>query len=281
MKSTSPAFIISSLRRARILDDGGIGGFQPPRAEAELGILLAHACELFGLLLVALLFAVALEPAVLADQRVGHENQRNQRERRAHEATGRALFGLGGGGLPSRRRRGRRAARGSSRGRGTGRLIGQGTCSKTPVAAMDKPIPPADTRCQLVLTTLPSRDAAQAIARTLVEERMAACVQIVDGLLSIYRWEGRIDESAECQLVAKTTPAAAPALDRAAADAASVRRSGDPQPGRDGKRRLRRVAAGRNARLTRPAAVNSHSQSPTPKPWKQVGSWTLDVDGLE
>ena len=77
---------------------------------------------------------------------------------------------------------------------------------------MDKPIPPVDTRCQLVLTTLPSRDAAQAIARTLVEERMAACVQIVDGLRSIYRWEGRIDESAECQLVAKTTPAAAPAL---------------------------------------------------------------------
>ena len=77
---------------------------------------------------------------------------------------------------------------------------------------MDKPIPSADTRCHVVLTTLPSRDAAQAIARTLVEERLAACVQLVDGLLSIYRWEGRIDESAECQLVAKTTPAAVAAL---------------------------------------------------------------------
>lgn len=77
---------------------------------------------------------------------------------------------------------------------------------------MDKPIPSADTRCHLVFTTLPSRDAAQAIARTLVEERLAACVQLVDGLLSIYRWQGRIDESAECQLVAKTIPAAAPAL---------------------------------------------------------------------
>ena len=77
---------------------------------------------------------------------------------------------------------------------------------------MDKPIPSADARCRLVLTTLPARDAAQAIARTLVEERLAACVQLVDGLLSIYRWEGRIDESAECQLVAKTTPAAAAAL---------------------------------------------------------------------
>jgi periplasmic divalent cation tolerance protein len=77
---------------------------------------------------------------------------------------------------------------------------------------MDKPIPSVDPRCHLVLTTLPSRDAAQAIARTVVEERLAACVQVVDGLLSIYRWQGRIDESAECQLVAKTTPAAAPAL---------------------------------------------------------------------
>jgi periplasmic divalent cation tolerance protein len=77
---------------------------------------------------------------------------------------------------------------------------------------MDKPIPLDDAPCRLVLTTLPSRDAAHAIARTLVEERLAACVQLVDGLVSIYRWEGRIDESAECQLVAKTTPATAATL---------------------------------------------------------------------
>jgi periplasmic divalent cation tolerance protein len=77
---------------------------------------------------------------------------------------------------------------------------------------MDKPISTADARCHLVLTTLPTRDAAQTIGRTLVEERLAACVQLVDGLLSIYRWQGRIDESAECQLVAKTTPAAVSAL---------------------------------------------------------------------
>ena len=77
---------------------------------------------------------------------------------------------------------------------------------------MDKPIPHAEGRCVILLTTLPNRAAAQAIARTLVEERVAACVQLVDGLLSIYRWEGRIDETAECQLVAKTTPAAIGAL---------------------------------------------------------------------
>jgi len=77
---------------------------------------------------------------------------------------------------------------------------------------MDKPIPPEATRCHVVLTTLPSREAAETIARALVESRLAACVQLVDGLRSIYRWDGRIDESAEVQLIAKTTPAAAPAL---------------------------------------------------------------------
>jgi periplasmic divalent cation tolerance protein len=77
---------------------------------------------------------------------------------------------------------------------------------------MDKPIPHADTRCALVLTTLPNRDAALTLGRALVDDRLAACVQIVDGLHSIYRWEGRIDESAECQLVAKTTPEAEAAL---------------------------------------------------------------------
>jgi len=77
---------------------------------------------------------------------------------------------------------------------------------------MDKPIPKVDTRCHIVLTTLPSGEAAQAIARTLVEERRAACVQLLDGLRSIYRWDGRIDESAECQLVAKAPADASPAL---------------------------------------------------------------------
>jgi periplasmic divalent cation tolerance protein len=77
---------------------------------------------------------------------------------------------------------------------------------------MDKPIPPADARCHVVLTTLPSREAALPIARALVEERLAACVQLIDGLRSIYRWEGRLDESAECQLVAKAPAAISPAL---------------------------------------------------------------------
>lgn len=77
---------------------------------------------------------------------------------------------------------------------------------------MDKPIRAHATSCHVVLTTLPSRDAAETIARALVDARLAACVQLIDGLRSIYRWQGRIEESAEVQLIAKTTPAASAAL---------------------------------------------------------------------
>ena len=77
---------------------------------------------------------------------------------------------------------------------------------------MDKPIRNDEKACTLVLTTLPDRDAALSLARALIDARLAACVQVVDGLTSIYRWEGRIEENAECQLVAKTTPALAAAL---------------------------------------------------------------------
>jgi periplasmic divalent cation tolerance protein len=77
---------------------------------------------------------------------------------------------------------------------------------------MDKPIRSNETRCHIVLTTLPSREAAETIARTLIEARLAACVQLIDGLRSIYRWRGRVEESAEVQLIAKTTPDASTAL---------------------------------------------------------------------
>jgi periplasmic divalent cation tolerance protein len=69
---------------------------------------------------------------------------------------------------------------------------------------MDKPIPPADTRCHVVLTTLPSREAALPIARTLVEERLAACGNILPGVTSIYRWKGKIETAGECLVLLKT-----------------------------------------------------------------------------
>jgi periplasmic divalent cation tolerance protein len=56
----------------------------------------------------------------------------------------------------------------------------------------------------VVLVTAPSAGKAAAIARALVEERLAACCNIVPGLRSIYRWEGRVQEDEEALLVIKT-----------------------------------------------------------------------------
>ncbi|MFM8459561.1 MAG: divalent-cation tolerance protein CutA [Planctomycetia bacterium] len=56
----------------------------------------------------------------------------------------------------------------------------------------------------LVLTSFPDADAAAAVARTLVEEKLAACATIVPGARSIYAWEGKIEDSSEVLLLLKT-----------------------------------------------------------------------------
>ena len=56
----------------------------------------------------------------------------------------------------------------------------------------------------VLLVTAPSADVAAAIARTLVEEGLAACGNVVPGIRSIYRWEGKVQEDAEALLVLKT-----------------------------------------------------------------------------
>lgn len=52
--------------------------------------------------------------------------------------------------------------------------------------------------------TAASREEAARIGRALVEERLAACVNILDGMTSIYRWQGAIEEATETVLIAKT-----------------------------------------------------------------------------
>lgn len=64
----------------------------------------------------------------------------------------------------------------------------------------------------LVYCTAPDPDTARELARTLVDERLAACVNIVPGLSSLYRWQGRVYEDAEALLLMKTTAARYPAL---------------------------------------------------------------------
>ena len=56
----------------------------------------------------------------------------------------------------------------------------------------------------VVISSLPTLEAAQVMARKLIEHRLAACVQIHDGIHSIYRWEGKICEEKEVLLCAKT-----------------------------------------------------------------------------
>src|ERR1700733_1852134 len=60
----------------------------------------------------------------------------------------------------------------------------------------------------LVLTTAGSTEEARRIADALVERRHAACVNILKGVESIYRWKGKTEESQEWMLMIKTTAAA-------------------------------------------------------------------------
>jgi periplasmic divalent cation tolerance protein len=56
----------------------------------------------------------------------------------------------------------------------------------------------------IVLTTLGADADASALARTLVEERLAACVNILPQVTSIYRWKGSVETAGEQQLIIKT-----------------------------------------------------------------------------
>jgi periplasmic divalent cation tolerance protein len=63
----------------------------------------------------------------------------------------------------------------------------------------------APTDIMIVLTTAPSDERAETWARTLVEERLAACVNIHGPMVSFYRWKGIVERDAERQVVIKTT----------------------------------------------------------------------------
>jgi periplasmic divalent cation tolerance protein len=58
---------------------------------------------------------------------------------------------------------------------------------------------------RIVLTTAGSEEEAQKIARHLVENRMAACVNILPQISSVYRWQGKVEEAREWLLLIKTT----------------------------------------------------------------------------
>jgi len=67
----------------------------------------------------------------------------------------------------------------------------------------------------LVLTNLPDRSVAEALAQDLVAQRLAACVNILSACRSVYRWQGTIETSDEVPLLIKTTSERYPALQAA------------------------------------------------------------------
>ena len=68
----------------------------------------------------------------------------------------------------------------------------------------------------LVYITAPGRQEARALASTLVQERLAACANIIDGAESFYWWQGKMETAAESICILKTTDAVYPALEKRA-----------------------------------------------------------------
>ena len=58
--------------------------------------------------------------------------------------------------------------------------------------------------CIVVLITAPNEEEGLRIARSLVETRLAACVNLVGGVRSIYSWQGKIEDDREVLMIAKT-----------------------------------------------------------------------------
>lgn len=74
--------------------------------------------------------------------------------------------------------------------------------SKSPNSGPCSPMP---TDVVIGLTTWPDREGALEFAKKLVEEKLAACVNVLPPMTSVYRWEGNIERGEEHQLIIKTT----------------------------------------------------------------------------
>jgi periplasmic divalent cation tolerance protein len=70
----------------------------------------------------------------------------------------------------------------------------------------------SEKKCLVVLCTCPAGAPAAQLAETLVEEGLAACVNRLPGVVSNFRWEGRVQEESETLLLIKTTADRLPAV---------------------------------------------------------------------
>ena len=69
-----------------------------------------------------------------------------------------------------------------------------------------------EPQCIVVLCTCPEGDTAERLARALVDERLAACVNRLPGIVSTFSWQGRVEEEPETLLLVKSTMARLEAL---------------------------------------------------------------------
>ena len=67
----------------------------------------------------------------------------------------------------------------------------------------------------LILTNCPDEDCANAIALAVVEAGLAACVNVLPRIQSVYRWQGAVESASEIALLIKSTAEAYPALEAA------------------------------------------------------------------
>lgn len=58
---------------------------------------------------------------------------------------------------------------------------------------------------RVVLVTVPDRESGVSMARTVVESGLAACGNVVPGLTSVYRWQGKVEQDSEALVIFKTT----------------------------------------------------------------------------
>ncbi|RUQ33883.1 MAG: divalent-cation tolerance protein CutA [Candidatus Competibacteraceae bacterium] len=69
-----------------------------------------------------------------------------------------------------------------------------------------------DSQALVVYCSCPDQAIAERIAEAMVNERLAACVNLISGLTSIYRWEGQLQRDTELLLIIKTRSAVYPQL---------------------------------------------------------------------
>ena len=73
----------------------------------------------------------------------------------------------------------------------------------------------SDEQILLAMTNVPDTATAQSIAHALVDAKLAACVNILPAIQSVYRWQGNVEQATEVTLLIKTTQRRHPQLQRA------------------------------------------------------------------